>query len=130
MAERPRVPALLGGLANGRPMDFPDPWPLRYLEDDPDGHTLVYTLWITDLPGVGLIEFFAPQDSASGMREGWLRSWLRDNPDWLIAAEFDAIECGYITGEPLAGDEFRRELFERMTPEQKAAIERYSAFSP
>ena len=137
MAERPRVPALLGGLANGRAMDFPDPWPIRYLrEDDPDGHTLVYTLWITEVPCVGPIEFFAPKDSTDGMREGWLRAWLRDHPDWLMAAEFDAIRCGYIAASdeeiagPIDADEFRRKLFDGMTAEQKAAIERHSRTFP
>ena len=78
---RYRVPALVGGPAHGRPMDFPDPWPVRYAEaGDHDVTYAVFYAWDPEL--WAWVEFFAPADATDNMRDGWLASWRRKHPDW------------------------------------------------
>jgi len=80
---RLRVPALLGGEAHGMRMDWPDPWPLNY--QPAKEHEQTYTLFIAHDPKRGWIEFFALDGATDAMREGWLDSWLRENPDWGVS---------------------------------------------
>ncbi len=61
-------------------MDFPDPWPITYSE--PADRTITYACFMYLDPKLGLVEFFAPEDSTDNMRQGWVHSWRRKHPDW------------------------------------------------